>query len=216
MTKRFEHHNVFVAGGTSGINLGIAVAFANAGARVAVLGRDEGRVAVALERLRATGGDVQGHAGDVRDAPRIAEVLSQVRCEWGLRRSGAALLSITAAQSWLPMAAQAHVCAAKAGIDQLTRTLALEWGPHGVRVNAIAPGPIEDTEGMRRMAHSEASRAAWTRAVPLRRFGSTADIAGAALWLCSAEAGYVTGAVVPVDGGVAPAGAGVLTQAMTQ
>lgn len=194
--KRFEHHNVFVAGGTSGINLGIAVAFANAGARVAVLGRDEDRVAAALERLRATGGDVQGHAGDVRDAPRIAAVLSQVRCEWGLLDvvvSGAAGNFLAPAEHMSPNAFKSVV-----------------------RVNAIAPGPIEDTEGMRRMAHSDASRAAWTRAVPLRRFGSTDDIAGAALWLCSAEAGYVTGAVVPVDGGVALAGSGVLTQAMTQ
>ena len=67
-----------------------------------------------------------------------------------LRKPGACVLNISAPQAYLPMALQAHVCAAKAGVDMLTRTLAIEWGGAGVRINSITPGPIDDTEGMRR------------------------------------------------------------------
>lgn len=138
-----------------------------------------------------------------------------MRAAWPhLRKPGAALLNITAAQSWMPTPGQIHVCAAKAGIDQITRTLAMEWGPSGVRVNAIAPGPVEGTEGMSRLAPTPDAVQAWTQAVPLRRFARQDDIARAALWLCSAEAAYVTGVVLSVDGGLALGGSSAVTLAM--
>jgi NAD(P)-dependent dehydrogenase (short-subunit alcohol dehydrogenase family) len=65
-----------------------------------------------------------------------------------LRKPGAAVINISAPQSVLPMAFQAHVSAAKAGVDMLTRVLAIEWGGDGIRVNGVIPGPIEGTEGM--------------------------------------------------------------------
>ncbi|HDR8982687.1 SDR family oxidoreductase [Burkholderia vietnamiensis] len=138
-----------------------------------------------------------------------------MRMAWPyLRKPGAAVLNITAAQSWLPMPLQVHVCAAKAGIDQVTRTLAMEWGEAGVRVNAIAPGPIEGTEGMRRLAATPAAHKAWVNCVPLKRFGTAADIQRAALWLCSDAASYITGVVLPVDGGVALGGGAPIAAAM--
>lgn len=109
------------------------------------------------------------------------------------------ILSISAYGVPVPM--QAHVVAAKAGVDALTQTLAVEWGLRGVRVNAIIPGPIDGTEGMARLAPDEKTRAAFTRTVPLGRFGVPQDIANAALFLVSDAASYVTGVILPVDGG---------------
>ena len=118
-----------------------------------------------------------------------------------LNRPGASLLCITAGQAVHPMIFQAHVCAAKAGINMLTKCLAMEWGPTGVRVNAISPGPIGDTEGMRRLAPNPEIQAAIKSSLALREFGTTTDIAEAALFLASDSARYITGAILNVDGG---------------
>ncbi|RYE42726.1 MAG: SDR family oxidoreductase [Hyphomicrobiales bacterium] len=119
-----------------------------------------------------------------------------------LRRPGASVINITAPQSCVPMRYQVHACAAKAGVDQLTRVLALEWGREGVRVNAISPGPIEGTEGFDRLiASTEEQRTRAIQATPLRRMGTVADIADLALFLASPHASYISGAVIPCDGG---------------
>jgi NAD(P)-dependent dehydrogenase (short-subunit alcohol dehydrogenase family) len=118
-----------------------------------------------------------------------------------LVRPGASIVNISAVQAFVPMAMQAHVCAAKAGVDMLTKTLALEWGPDGVRVNSIAPGAVDDTEGMRRLAPTDQIRSAITGRIPLRRFGSKDEIADLALFLCSDAAKFITGAVMVCDGG---------------
>ena len=68
-----------------------------------------------------------------------------------LKRPGACIINISAPQAFIPMELQVHVCAAKAGVDMITRTLAMEWGPEGIRVNSIIPGPIAGTEGMAKM-----------------------------------------------------------------
>lgn len=121
--------------------------------------------------------------------------------EGWMREHGGNILNISATLHYTGTPYQAHVCAAKAGVDALTRTAAVEWGPLGIRVNAIAPGPIDETEGMRRLAPSPEARARITTRVPLRRFGRIADVADAALFLASDASSFVTGAVVVVDGG---------------
>lgn len=119
-----------------------------------------------------------------------------------LRKPGAAVINITAPQSALPIRYQAHACAAKAGVDQLTRVLALEWGADGIRVNAISPGPIDGTDGVRRLlAQDAAAREQASAAVPLQRLGTLDDIANLALFLASPYASYISGAVIPCDGG---------------
>jgi len=118
-----------------------------------------------------------------------------------LRRPGASIINISATQAFVPMAFQAHVCAAKAGVDMLTRTLALEWGPQGVRVNSIAPGAVDDTEGMKRLAPTEAVRKAFMGIIPLGRFAKKSEIADLALFLCSDAAQFITGTVMVCDGG---------------
>lgn len=118
-----------------------------------------------------------------------------------LRKPGASLISITAGQAVKPMMYQIHACAAKAGVNQVTKCLALEWGPAGVRVNAVSPGPIGDTEGMSRLAPNEEYVKSSKARIALRDWGSKNDIADACLWLASDAARYVTGAIINVDGG---------------
>jgi NAD(P)-dependent dehydrogenase (short-subunit alcohol dehydrogenase family) len=243
----FTDRHVFVAGGSSGINLAIANAFAARGAAVSIASRTPERVASAVEQLRRHGGRAGGHSADVRDYDAIEAALVAAREAFGpidvlvsgaagnfvapalgmsskgfrtvvdidlvgsfnvlraghahLRRPGASVLNISAPQAYNPTAYQAHVCAAKAGVDMLTRVLAMEWGPDGVRVNSIVPGPIGDTEGVRRLAPTDEARAKMLASIPLGRFGATAEVADMALVLSSPLAAFVTGAVIPVDGG---------------
>ena len=110
------------------------------------------------------------------------------------------ILNITATLHYLGTPMQLHVSAAKAGIDALTRNLAVEWGHHGIRVNAIAPGPIEDTEGMKRLI-PDPIKEKLKKSIPLGRFGRIADIEQAAVFLCSDAASFINGAVIVVDGG---------------
>jgi NAD(P)-dependent dehydrogenase (short-subunit alcohol dehydrogenase family) len=118
-----------------------------------------------------------------------------------LRKPGASIINISAPQGALAMPRQAHVCAAKAGVDMLTRVLAIEWGGDGIRVNAIIPGPIEETEGMARLAPTADAMRAIVDNVPLGRCGTRRDVANLAMFLASPRAAYITGAVIPVDGG---------------
>ncbi|MGY4259117.1 NAD(P)-dependent dehydrogenase (short-subunit alcohol dehydrogenase family) [Bradyrhizobium sp. USDA 4516] len=119
-----------------------------------------------------------------------------------LRRPGASLISITAPQGTTPSMFQAHACAAKAGINMLTKCLAMEWGPAGVRVNAISPGPIAETVGMAKLAPTAELEAQAKQRIPLRDYGTKDDVANLALFLASDLASYVTGAILNCDGGV--------------
>jgi len=110
------------------------------------------------------------------------------------------IIFISAGMSYVPYPYQVHVGAAKAGIDNMMRNLALEWGKHGIRCNSIVPGPIANTEGMRRLG-GDAPTWAGSKAVPLGRFGAVEDIAHAAAFLASPLASFVTGTVLVVDGG---------------
>jgi NAD(P)-dependent dehydrogenase (short-subunit alcohol dehydrogenase family) len=96
----------------------------------------------------------------------------------------------------------------------LTRVLAIEWGSDGVRVNGVIPGPIENTEGMARLAPNAGSLAAVAKGVPLGRLGTKRDVANLVMFLASPWAAYLTGAVIPVDGGWSANGAAGLAAAL--
>jgi NAD(P)-dependent dehydrogenase (short-subunit alcohol dehydrogenase family) len=242
----FQAASVFVAGGTSGINFGIADAFAAAGARVSVMSRDPARVEAATQRLRRHNVEARGFVGDVRDMEVVRSNLRAAHDAFGdidvlvsgaagnflapalnlssngfravididligtfhvlraafdfLRRPGASIINISAPQSVSPAPMQVHACAAKAGLDQVMRVLALEWGAHGIRVNSIMPGPIDGTTGFAKLVSPEERPRIESR-IPLRRVGQLEDVAHLALFLASTRASYITGALIPVDGG---------------
>lgn len=123
------------------------------------------------------------------------------------------VLFVSAGQAEQPFLLQSHVGAAKAGIDSLMRHLALEWGRHGIRANAVVPGPISGTEGMKRLAGTTGERA-WTDGIPLGRYGHPGEIAAMAVVLASPLAGFVTGARLQVDGGLALSGSGLVNTAL--
>jgi len=125
--------------------------------------------------------------------------VSKAAFEAWLKDHGGNVVNITAPFQHVGPTLQAHVAAAKSGVDSLTRSCASEWGPHGIRVNAVAPGAISDTEGLARF--DSVSSGKGNASCPLRRVGSKQDIANTVLFLASEAASYVTGQVICVDGG---------------
>lgn len=117
-----------------------------------------------------------------------------------LRKNQGRILNISATLHYLGTPLQLHVSAAKAGVDALTTNLAVEWGRYGIRCNAIAPGPIGDTEGMKRLV-PEPIKEKLIKRIPLGRFGTIRDIEEAAVFLCSESASYINGVIIAVDGG---------------
>ena len=118
-----------------------------------------------------------------------------------LKQTGDGLIvNISATLHYHGTPLQIHASAAKAGVDAVTRNLAVEWGRFGIRVCGIAPGPIAETEGMRRLAPGELGAKA-RAAIPAGRFGAIDEIAAAAVFLRSAGAAYISGHVLVVDGG---------------
>ena len=238
----------FMAGATSGINLGVAERFAELGAKVFVISRSVEKVAATVEVLKAKGADADGQSVDVRHYDPVADALKACRDTFGkidfvlsgaagnfvapalgmssngfktvvdidligtynvcrasfehLNTPGASIVNITAPQAEQAYIMQSHVCAAKAGINMLTKCLALEWGQMGVRVNAVSPGPIEGTEGMKRLAPTPEAEQRARDAVALKRYGTPYDIAEACVFLGTEASSYITGEIMYVDGGM--------------
>ncbi|KAH6606422.1 hypothetical protein Trco_005575 [Trichoderma cornu-damae] len=119
-----------------------------------------------------------------------------------LRSPTPRILAVSATFHYTGMPFQAHVSAAKASVDSLVASVALEYGPRGVLANAIAPGAIADTEGMARLASSKPQEvAAFAKTVPSGRLGTVKDIADATVFLFSDAGSYINGQIIPVDGG---------------
>lgn len=117
-----------------------------------------------------------------------------------LRDHGGSIINVSATLHYAATPLQIHASAAKAAVDSITRSLALEWGPLGIRVNGIAPGPIADTEGMTRLAPGDVAQRV-ERAIPLRRFGRIDEIGAVAVFLASDAASLIHGETIVADGG---------------
>lgn len=117
--------------------------------------------------------------------------------------SSKAIVNISATLHYGATWYQAHASAAKAAVDSLTRSLALEWGGYGIRVNGVAPGPIEGTAGMTKLAPGSAGQvqALIEERIPVGRMGQAWDIAMAVLFLVGPAGRFVNGHTVVVDGG---------------
>lgn len=121
----------------------------------------------------------------------------------GLRRApwGGRVINISLAQAASGWPGSAHAASAKAGVTALTRSLAVEWGGYGIRVNNILPGPIANTEGVRRLYEDRGQAEKELDRLCLDRFGHTDDIAQAAVFLASDAGHFITGCDLSVDGG---------------
>jgi peroxisomal 2,4-dienoyl-CoA reductase len=236
----------FVTGGGTGITGGVARAFAEAGASVALVSRKLEHLEPAAQFINENGGNAIAVVADVREPAEIEQAVARTVEAFGkidivvngaagnflcaaaelspngfgtvvdidlkgtfnvcraafaqLQEHRGQILNISATLHYLGTPLQLHVSAAKAGIDALTRNLAVEWGRYGIRVNAIAPGPIEDTEGMKRLV-PEPVKERLRKNIPLGRFGRIADVERAAVFMCSEAASFVNGTVLVVDGG---------------
>lgn len=128
-------------------------------------------------------------------------------CLPALLRAGGSIVNIASISGMRASTLRIAYGTSKAAVMHLTRQQAVEYGNKGVRVNAVAPGPIE-TE-MAKLVHSADIRSSYKDAIPLARYGSTLEIANAVYFLCSPEASYVNGQILGADGGFDAAGIGL-------
>ena len=117
------------------------------------------------------------------------------------RKRGGSIVSILANYVWTGSAGTVHSAAAKAGVMSMTQTLAVEWASHGIRVNAIAPGPIESPGAAKQLWDTDEAVERITNMVPLRRWGKPEEVADTLAFLVSAHAGFITGEILTIDGG---------------
>jgi len=117
------------------------------------------------------------------------------------RKRGGAIVSILANYVWTGSPGTIHSAAAKAGVMSMTQTLAVEWAPHNIRVNAVAPGPIESPGAAKQLWNNAGAVDRITGMVPLRRWGKPEEVADAVAFLVSPHAGFITGEILTIDGG---------------
>lgn len=231
-----------ITGGGTGLGLGIARCFVQAGAQVVLVGRREEPLRQAIAELgpaaryavhdvtrRAQAGALLEQIGPVSilvhnagthlKKPALettsdefdllyqthvlaAHALTRAAAPAMMARGHGSILFIASMAALFGIPQVAAYSAAKSALLGLTRTLATELSPRGVRVNAIAPGWIDSEMSRKALAGDPGRRDKILGRTPLGRLGETADIGWAAVYLCSPQAGFVTGAVLPVDGGV--------------
>ena len=230
-----EPRTVLVTGGTRGIGLACARAFASGGDRVAVLSRSTSTdefpcfscdvaspdaVNEAFDKIEADLGKVQvvvSNAGITRDTllARMSDkdwhdvldanlsgafhvarraIGPMMKARWGR------LVFVSSVGAFLGSPGQTNYAASKAGLVGFARSIAREYGSRGITANVVAPGPIE-TEMIASLGHDWRDRIVGQ--IPVARVGTSEEVAAAVRFLASDEAAFITGAVVPVDGGMA-------------
>src|SRR5215472_6611262 len=241
----FDGHVAIVTGGGSGIGLAITRTLCGLGAKVAVCGRDGGKLASVRDELTAKGGMVCASACDIREVDQVASFVAAARARLGeitilVNNAGGQFLSAAevlepkgwdavirnnlngtfyvtrevATASMIPkrrgrivniianiargFPGMAHTGAARAGVDNLTKTLAVEWAPYDIAVNAIAPGTIRSS-GTEKYPEELLERS--RRETPAKRLGTPEEVAQLCAYLACDAASYVTGETWYIDGG---------------
>jgi NAD(P)-dependent dehydrogenase (short-subunit alcohol dehydrogenase family) len=239
-----------VTGGSKGIGRAISLAFAGAGASVALAARGEESLQATAKEVEAAGADALAVPTDVTDADQVQDLvdgtierfgtvdilvnnagaapfmatLDQIRLDgfhkyfkvnfdsavlctravapvMQAKGEGCAVLNIASVAGFIASPGLTYYASAKAALISLTRTVAQEWAPYKVRVNALAPGWVEtemNEPARQQVAEFNGNVLA---SIPLGRWGQPEEIAAAALFLCSPAASFITGAVLIVDGG---------------
>ena len=257
----FAERTVFITGGGSGINLGIAKCYAAVGARVAICGRNEDKLDNAKSQLEEIGAKTHAVVADVRDFDAVQDACDEIQIALGpitdlvcgaagnflcaanemsanafrtvvdidlvgsfnaaraafeqLKETKSSILMVSAGQAYMPYSHQVHAGAAKAGVESLMKNLALEWGQYGIRVNSVVPGPIEGTEGVKRLV-DEKQKMMFIQSIPLKRLGQAEEIGQVAVFLSSPLASYITGTQIVSDGGINLAGSALFNMGVNK
>lgn len=148
---------------------------------------------------------------DLNDWDRILDVdlkgvFVGARSAAKLMSAGGSIVATSSISASQGFAGRAAYCAAKSGVDGLVRALAVEWAPQGIRVNAVAPGSTETAMQKAMVASGRVSNELYLSRIPMGRLGQPDEIADAVVYLASPRSSYITGVVLPVDGGWAAAG----------
>ena len=243
MNIRLDGKVAMVTGSTRGIGRTVAETLAGAGARVAVIGRDQGRAAQAAAEI---GQGAQGFACDVGSAEQVDACVAAIEkalgpidilvnnagvtkdnvflrltdADWDtvleanlkgafrtiraasrgmMKKRWGRIINVSSVVGLIGNKGQANYAASKAGLLGLTKSIARELASRGITANAVAPGFIETDMTA---ALTPEQREALAKNIPLERLGSPADVAAAVLFLASEGAGYITGQVLVVDGGM--------------
>ncbi len=216
----FQNKSVLISGGTTGIGAAIARAFTEAGATVHALGLETGLNVTAPDTIQTalaniTTLDILVNAAGVirRLEEHNPEVFAEVininlngamrmcsACYPLLQQTRGCVINIASMLSFFGSAPAPAYSASKGGLAQLTKSLALAWAKDHIRVNALAPGWIE-TSLTSPLREDPARSSAILSRVPVGRWGQPEDVAGPALFLASPAASFITGVILPVDGG---------------
>jgi len=247
---------ILVTGGGTGLGLSMGRRFLELGAHLVVCGRRNEVLAEAAKNLTAeTGGQIETHGCDIRDADAVEKMMDAIwangpldnlvnnaagnfiaRSEelspraidavlnivlhgsaycttacgrrWLKDGRKASVLSIVTTYAWTGSAYVVPSAMAKAGVLAMTRSLAVEWGGRGVRLNAVAPGPFPTAGAWERLVPRADLAHVFETKNPLRRVGQHGELADLAAFLLSDMAGYINGEVVTIDGGEWLQGAG--------
>ncbi len=206
-----QGRTALVTGAARGIGLATAERFLEDGWRVALLDIDGANLQATVSRL-AQPETTLAITADVSDPAQVKAAVQQVVDRFGrldalVNNAGIAVVNITSISGLRASTLRVAYGTSKAGLAQLTKQQAIELAQHGIRVNAVAPGPVDTA--MAQAVHSPEIRAAYHDAVPLARYGLESELANVIVFLCSERAGYVTGQVVAVDGGFEATGIGL-------